>query len=542
MSIDPQWSAFQTAVASNLRVLPSSWLERASHVTSLQELQPPEDKALPAIQLRALGSLIRRYRRWKKDLEEAADLQALIPPSVWTGLQAPDQIAALRRLQRFLAIPGLDVTEAIWQAGLQLWDGCFRLAWKEAIWQTSAPDLRHPRLDHFADLVGKKEKAEEIPPHRWLAIERGLQEGVLSLAFLWPEDKLLSQVEIHRKPLAAFVGERSSRSILQEIVLDDLPAWMKRKIRDHTQDSVTQTACQEYRELLLAPPWQQGRLAAIYIGHPRSPLAAVWLSSQGEIEASQTFEAERPWLEDLRKALHDRPPQALALPLRSADSERLNLLIREFSKPYTIFRVKEAGISVAREAYLDPRGKKEPMIASALALAARLREPFRAWGEIDPLHLGLADYQDQLDTERLRESLLDEKTIAAWTPEQAPTALRPGLQTSSGRFNPLLRSLDDLKPGMVLQGMISHLTDFGAFVHLGLPEEGLIHLSELADRFVRHPSEVVRAGQTLQARVLAVDREKRTISLSLRSQASGRSTQQTRAKQLQALDGLFKKK
>ncbi|GAC1396728.1 MAG: hypothetical protein NVSMB65_15890 [Chloroflexota bacterium] len=79
-------------------------------------------------------------------------------------------------------------------------------------------------------------------------------------------------------------------------------------------------------------------------------------------------------------------------------------------------------------------------------------------------------------------------------------------------------SLDDLAEGQVVTGRVKNLAAFGAFVDLGLRErkDGLIHVSQLADRRIGHPSEVVRIGQEVRVRVLGIDREKGRIRLTLR--------------------------
>jgi protein Tex len=76
---------------------------------------------------------------------------------------------------------------------------------------------------------------------------------------------------------------------------------------------------------------------------------------------------------------------------------------------------------------------------------------------------------------------------------------------------------EDLRPGMVLPGIVTNVTRFGAFVDVGVHQDGLVHISQMADRFVRDPAEVVRTGQHVRARVLEVDLERRRISLSLKN-------------------------
>ncbi|MCF7915444.1 MAG: RNA-binding transcriptional accessory protein [Spirochaetaceae bacterium] len=84
-------------------------------------------------------------------------------------------------------------------------------------------------------------------------------------------------------------------------------------------------------------------------------------------------------------------------------------------------------------------------------------------------------------------------------------------------FDANVHSIDDLQPGQVLPGIVTNITRFGAFVDLGVKQDGLIHVSQMADRYVRDPNEVVKLQQHLQVRVLEVDTERRRIALSLKS-------------------------
>jgi uncharacterized protein len=76
-----------------------------------------------------------------------------------------------------------------------------------------------------------------------------------------------------------------------------------------------------------------------------------------------------------------------------------------------------------------------------------------------------------------------------------------------------IMKLEDLKPGMELTGTVLNVVDFGAFVDIGLTESGLVHISRLADRYIRDPHEVVGVGDTVKVWVLDVDRERRRVSL-----------------------------
>ena len=74
----------------------------------------------------------------------------------------------------------------------------------------------------------------------------------------------------------------------------------------------------------------------------------------------------------------------------------------------------------------------------------------------------------------------------------------------------------DLKEGMTLNGIVTNVAAFGAFVDIGVHQDGLVHVSQLADRFVKDPNQVVKVGQQVQVRVLSVDLQRKRIGLTMR--------------------------
>jgi len=81
-----------------------------------------------------------------------------------------------------------------------------------------------------------------------------------------------------------------------------------------------------------------------------------------------------------------------------------------------------------------------------------------------------------------------------------------------------VHELGDLQPGMHIPGLVTNVTNFGAFVDVGVHQDGLVHVSQLADRFVNDPAEVVKVQQQVMVTVLEVDADRRRISLSMRKQ------------------------
>ena len=103
--------------------------------------------------------------------------------------------------------------------------------------------------------------------------------------------------------------------------------------------------------------------------------------------------------------------------------------------------------------------------------------------------------------------------------------VKPGRDPRSDLPAPILRTdvleLKDLKPGMVLTGTVRNVIDFGVFVDIGVHQDGLVHISQVSDRRLRHPSEAVRVGDVVRVKVLEVDEKRKRISLSMRQAKEG---------------------
>ena len=97
---------------------------------------------------------------------------------------------------------------------------------------------------------------------------------------------------------------------------------------------------------------------------------------------------------------------------------------------------------------------------------------------------------------------------------------RPGRDPREDMPKPILRSdvlkLDDLKEGMVLSGTVRNVIDFGAFVDIGVKHDGLVHISEMSDKYIKNPSDVVSVGDIVKVKVIKIDRERQKVALSLK--------------------------
>jgi uncharacterized protein len=133
--------------------------------------------------------------------------------------------------------------------------------------------------------------------------------------------------------------------------------------------------------------------------------------------------------------------------------------------------------------------------------------------------IGIEDLVRQI---RLNSFITEECGLPTLT-DIAQELIKPG-RDPRGQFEPpvyadMVTSFDDLEEGMELDGVITNVTNFGAFVNIGIKESGLIHVSEMADRFIHDPAEVVSIHQRVRVKVISIDSGQRRIALSIKQVA-----------------------
>jgi len=125
--------------------------------------------------------------------------------------------------------------------------------------------------------------------------------------------------------------------------------------------------------------------------------------------------------------------------------------------------------------------------------------------------------RQQIEPERYVSDSTGLPTLRDIVEELAKPGRDPRAELEVFAFAEGVNKLEDLSPGMVLPGIVTNITGFGAFVDVGVHQDGLVHISQLADRYVRDPTEVVKVHQRVEVRVLGVDLERKRISLSMRA-------------------------
>ena len=121
-----------------------------------------------------------------------------------------------------------------------------------------------------------------------------------------------------------------------------------------------------------------------------------------------------------------------------------------------------------------------------------------------------------LDLRRYESETVGKETLRDIVAELLKPGHDPRTDATTAQFDPNITELEDVSEGMVLEGVVNNITAFGAFVDVGLHESGLVHISQLSDRRVSSPAEVVKINQIVKVRVIGVDLERRRLSLSMK--------------------------
>ena len=212
-----------------------------------------------------------------------------------------------------------------------------------------------------------------------------------------------------------------------------------------------------------------------------------------------------------------------------------------FANRQQLLNVPRLGAKIFRQAagFIRIRGGEEPLDASAVhpeayPLARRIIADAQAcngahWvagalgtsGGSGPLAgLNPADYVQDGHEQDSHVPESAEATAGVYTVEDIFTELRrPGLDPRgsfrTARFSESVSRFEDVRPGMVLEGTVSNVAAFGAFVDIGVHQDGLVHISQMSRGYVANPHDIVRSGDIVQVRVVEVDPARRRISLSL---------------------------
>ena len=166
--------------------------------------------------------------------------------------------------------------------------------------------------------------------------------------------------------------------------------------------------------------------------------------------------------------------------------------------------------------FVRVRGGEHPLDASAVhperyALVERIAKDLGV-----PVASLVGDMKliERIDTKRYIEGDVGIFTMNDILAELKKPGRDPRATFEPPKFRDDVRTMEDLRPGMDLEGVVTNVTAFGAFVDIGVHQDGLVHVSKLSDRFIKDPSEVVKVGDKIRVRVMEVDLQRKRISLS----------------------------
>ena len=191
-----------------------------------------------------------------------------------------------------------------------------------------------------------------------------------------------------------------------------------------------------------------------------------------------------------------------------------------FTSRRELLKVKRLGEKTFEQAagFLRVMGGNNPLDASAVhpeayPLVTRIAE--QTGRDIRSL-IGDSSYLRKLDPARFTDEHFGIPTITDILSELDKPGRDPRPEFKAAAFQEGVEKIGDLKPGMVLEGVVSNVANFGAFVDIGVHQDGLVHISMLADSFVKDPRDVVKAGDIVKVKVLEVDIPRQRISLTMR--------------------------
>jgi uncharacterized protein len=192
-----------------------------------------------------------------------------------------------------------------------------------------------------------------------------------------------------------------------------------------------------------------------------------------------------------------------------------------FTSRRQLLKVPRLGPKAFEQAagFLRIRDGQNPLDASAVhpesyGIAERMAEDLNC--TVQDL-MTRPDLRSQIRVERYINDSIGVPTLTDILEELAKPGRDPRQQFEVFGFDEGVTKLEDLQPGMRLPGIVTNVTAFGAFVDVGVHQDGLVHVSQLSDHFVKDPTEAVKVGQKVQVTVLEVDLARRRIGLSMKS-------------------------
>jgi len=532
-------------------------IDREGGFAKVIEKDDPTLSKIPAGYFLKLSLLHRSFKKWRA---AAADLRrrltqdrSVMPEGALFLTWTTHQLNALERVLKMCprsGHPDHDAWAAAVAAHVELWTRCVDLALQSSVVVCQKPQKPKHDMSEYAHLAGKT-NVSDLRGYRWLAMRRAQRGNTVEIILQHPGEDFLTQAKALLPRLGICAAERGALPVLEEIVMNDITPVVLRLLDRKAEEEALGTAATSFESLLSSPPLKAGRVLSVFVGSEKGPIGLATLDGDGNLDTHLEVPHRKGWEENVKQFVSSDRPEVGVLPASAPDKERLQA-VEMILSDLPVVRIHPAAVSEARKDL-----GHSPSVSSALVLAQRALRPFEAWTQVDPVLLGLGEYPTDLDQELLRQVLDETRALVGFKKRNGarkPVPARPEAQRikAPARMNPIIKSVKDLKPGMPVEGVVTNLTRFGAFVNIGVGGEALIHISQVSDQFVDDPAKVLQVGQKVAARVLEVDPERKAIKLTLKSQHQERRDDRPRQRKtesgsaakeraLQDLHKLFKK-
>lgn len=353
----------------------------------------------------------------------------------------------------------------------------------------------------------------------WRHLRRLEAAGEVTVRIEPPLERFLEKLNARGAELSALTSGYTAEEFLDALIMPDVAHWAAALNDEEAVLLATRDACNAWFGLLTAARPTQVQYASVWV--PRDgKIGVAILTREGRLLG--LGEGEGEIVAAVEGVLGGQAIEALIVTCEDPEDSRLAALQEGFSS-FECLLGNPLALEAGGEAMAD---EASGLALNALVAGRRRVRPLKYWGQTDPTRIPLVAAQHEVTG--LADALADMRVLAFAGVKPADlarkTAAKAGRRAPAPPLNPLIKSVDDLRPGLEVNGLVTNITQFGAFVNIGLSHEGLVHVSELADHFVNDPKEVVQVNQAVKARVLGVDRARRRISLSLRPDRSAPST------------------
>lgn len=490
------------------------------------------------------------------------------------------------------------------------------------------------------------EKVKTIPNHRILAINRGEKEKVLRVKILVPDEEILNilkrEMIKNNRAITTEYLEMAIEDGYKRLIFPSIEREIRGALTERAEDEGIKVFSTNLKPLLMQPPIKNKVVMGVDPGFRTGCKVAVVDGTGKLLETTVVYPTEpqnqvEKTKTELKRLINKHNVDIIAIGNGTASRETEQVVVEMLkeleNKDVSYIIVSEAGASVysASKIANEEFPGMDVSLRGAISIARRLQDPLAELVKIEPKHIGVGQYQHDLNQTKLNEALsgvvessvntvgvdlntastsllkyvsgisnrvaanivdyrdengifknrkellkvkgLGEKTFiqcagflripegenpldnTAVHPESYDIAekilerdaldevsldslseelevgiptlkdiieeiKKPGRDPRENMPKPIFRTdvlnIEDLKPDMVLTGTVRNVVDFGAFVDIGVKQDGLVHISKLSDKFVKHPMELVKIGDIVQVRVLDIDISKGKISLSMK--------------------------